>query len=295
MLNVDIDDVVADKDAEIAETDSQIQELLDVDTRTPEQQKELDDLKKQRKGQVQGRINELTKARREAERQLEQERLEAQRLRSELEEAKKVSKPKASNRYDQFEINGKMFYTDEALSQMVEDGKMTQAEAWNHQKAVIREEAKAELKKELKEESSISETERIKQETIKDVLSEFPHFNPNHPNHNPNDPLYKEASRILANGYASNPRGIRLAIDEAKRLLNIKRPDLSDDLSVASSSNVSQESRREKKVELSDFEQEQAIRLYVFGGKQNPKTGKAYTKAEAIEKALKAKRERSSI
>lgn len=298
MEKVDIDDIVADKDADIQETDSQISELLGVDKRTPEQEQELKELKQQRKNQVQERINELTKARREAERQLEREREEAERLRQELEEERKrgkYNKPNAG-KYEQVEINGKMFYTDEALSQRVADGVMTQSEAWAHQKAAIKEEAKAELKADLKNESTVNETERIRQETIKEVLEEYPHFNPRHENHNPNDPLYKEASRLLNNGYASNPRGIKLAIDDAKRLLGLdrKRPDVSDEFSVAGNSAATPDSRREKKVELSEFEQEQAIRLYVYGARINPATGVVFTKKEAIEKAIKAKRDRAA-
>lgn len=296
MNNVDVDDIVADKDADIQETDSQISELLGVDKRTPEQEQELKELKQQRKNQVQERINELTKARREAERQRDYEREEAERLRQELEEERKrakASKP-TTGKYEQFEINGKMFYTDDALAQRVNDGVMTQSEAWAHQKAALKEEAKAELKADLKNESTVNETERVRQETINEVLKEYPHFNPRHPEHNPNDPLYKEASRLLNNGYASNPRGIKLAIDDAKRFLGLdkKRPDVSDEFSVTGSSAATPDTRREKKVEITEFEQEQAIRLYVFGARINPATGAVFTKKEAIEKAIKAKRDR---
>ena len=297
--NVDVEEIVADKDAEIQDTDTQIQELLKVDNRTAEQEQELKELRTQRKNQVQERINELTKARRESERQLERERTETERLRKELEDARKASKSvkPAPGKYEQVEIHCMMFYTDDALSQMVEDGRMTQAEAWSHQKAAIREEAKADIKKELGEENKRASEDSIRQETINDVLKEYPHFNPSHPNHNPNDPLYKEASRLLNNGYLNNPRGIKLAIEDAKKILRIdsKRPDVSDDLSVTTSTSTNIDNKREKKVELSEFEQDQAIRLYVFGARINPATGKVFTKKEAIEKAIKAKRDRLGI
>ena len=50
--------------------------------------------------------------------------------------------------------------------------------------------------------------------------------------------------------------------------------------------------QREKKIELSDIEQENARRYYVLGNVINPKTGKHYTEQEALVKALDAKRKR---
>lgn len=278
-------------DASIKETDEKIAELSQNKERSAEEEAELKRLKSEKRNLVQERIDELTKARREAERALERERQEKEELRRKYEE-KEIERPAVKSINEQITINGKKFYTDRALQSMVASGDMSQDEAWQHQQERIEEKAVERLKNERNKETE----ESVRQQTIKEVLEEYPHFNPQHPNHNPNDPLYREASRILNNGYLANPRGIKLAIEDAKRILRLdsKRPDLSEELSVTTNGSSSLENRREKKAELTEFEQEQAIRLYVYGGRTNPATGKVYTRKEAIERALKAKQDRSS-
>lgn len=285
---------VLDADLELEDNFEKIGELMKVDKRTPEQEESLKDLKNERKNLSKQRIGELTKKARQAEAKAEEKEEELRQLRAEREQFKQKEQPSAG-KYEQITVNGKKFYTDEALGQMVQDGKMTQTEAWKQQRDVIKEEAKEEFYNEQKQFSNKNKDEEIRQETINDVLKEYPHFNPKHKDHDPEDPLYKEASRILNNGYLANPRGIKLAIEDAKRILgrDLKRPDLSDELSIQSGGGGAPESRKGKEVTLSEFETQQAVRLYMYGGKQNPVTGKAYTQKEAIEKALKAKRDRN--
>lgn len=292
----DNDDVVFEKDEDLKGTEDKIGELLKSKERTPEQEQELTDLKKHRQGRYNERLNEFKKSERQASERAARAEARAEELQRQMDEREKATERQPrSGSYEQVTINGKSFYTDEALERMVQDGKMTQADAWKQQRAAIKAEAVEEAKVGLKEETQKSEYERVKEETIKDVLKEYPQFNPQHKDHNPDDPVYKEASRLLANGYGNNPRGIRLAIDDAKKILRVgeKRPDLSEELSVGRNGNAP-DSSKTKTVVLDDYQQESAYRMYVLTGKINPTTNKVYTRQEAIQKAMKAQQSRNA-
>lgn len=295
----DMQEVEETEDQDILDTREQIDELLKIPARTPEQETELKDLKKKWQGTYNKRIGQVYGQKKEAERRAEaaeKRAEEAEQRARELEDSRTNSAPEVSaGGYPKTKISGKDFYTDEALENLVADRKMSQGDAWKHQQTRIKEETK----EELRQENAQQENERIRQQCIDDVLREYPHFDPKHPKHNKEDPLYKEASRILSNGYAGNPRGIKLAIEDAKRLIgdNNRRPDLSDELGV-NRNEASVETRLERKrneVILSEEEKDAAYRLYVMGSKINPETNKVYTRQEAITKALKAKQSREAM
>jgi hypothetical protein len=284
--NEDDEDIVFEKDDDLKEAESKIGELLKEKERTPEQEEELKELKTKRQNRYNERLRELTQQRRkEAERAARAE-AKAEELLKKLEEKSPQPSAKTMHR-EQIAINGKSFFTDRALSQMVQAGEMTQDDAWQHQQERIEEKAVSRLKTERQQDDQ----RRQQEEDIKWVLGKYPKFNPQHPNHNPNDPIYKEANRLIDKGY----RSLRSAVEDAEEKIgkNNQRPDLSDDLSVAQSGGS--ETKRSKTVELSDYETENAVRFYVFGGRTNPSTGKIYTEAEAIQKAMKAKQERQAL
>lgn len=279
------DEIVFEKDEDLKEAEGKIGELLKSKERTPEQEQELTDLRKKRQGRYNERLKELTAARRKAQEQAAKAEAQTEELRQQLKERDSRVEPKISN-YEQITINGKKFYTDDALTAMVQDGKMTQSEAWRQQKIAIKEEALEDLKKEQQKETF----ERNKNAEIEWVLGKYPHFNPQHDNFNPNDPIYKEASRLMSKGMT-----MRSAVEEAEeKMKGARRPDLSDDLSVTRQGSPAEVSRKSVVAELSEFEKDNAVRLWHMSGKVNPKTNKPYTQQEAIQKAMLAKQERSA-
>lgn len=262
----------------------QINELKALETRTPEQEAQLKKLKTQ--AAIDKRIAvEVAKRHQERER--------AERLERELQELKaSQQKPKEKQSLthaETIQINGKEFYTDRGLIQMVQSGQMTQEEAYEHQEERREEKAVARLKQDMQ----LQNDQQIREEVKQKVLAEYPEFSPSHPNHNPNDPLFKEANRIWRNGYVNNPRGLELAIEDAKRILgrDHKRPDLTEELGVTKNQEpATRITDKSKKVTLSDAEIETAWSFYRT--QKNPKTGKSYTQPEAIQAATKAKESR---
>lgn len=264
----------------------QIDELKALETRTPDQEALLKKLKNQ--AAVDKRIGiEVAKRHQERER--------AERLEQEIKELKaaqqKPVEKKQLGTAETIQINGKEFYTDRGLVQLVTNGSMTQEDAYAHQEERREEKAVARLKMDMQAQSE----NQIREEIKNKVLSEYPEFSPNHANHNPNDPLFKEANRIWRNGYVNNPRGLELAIEDAKRILgrDVKRPDLSEELGVTRNQEPTvRQGEKAKKVTLTDSEQELAWSMYRT--QRNPKTGKSYTQAEALQLAIKAKEARQS-
>lgn len=259
----------------------QIDELKALETRTPEQEAELKRLKAQ--AAIDKRIGvEVAKRHQERER--------AERLEQELKELRaqqqKPAEKKLVGQAETMQINGKEFYTDRGLVQMVNAGSMSQDEAYAHQEERREEKAVARVRQDMQ----ANNDQQVRNETKEEVLREYPEFNPSHPNHNPNDPLFKESNELWQSGLYSNPRGLKIAIEKAKRILgkDFKRPDLTDELGVTRNQEPSSRvTDKSKKVTLTDSEQELAWSFRRT--KINPKTGKTFTQPEAIQEAIKAK------
>lgn len=290
-----MEDEIEELDAEVADIDDKIQELRSAKEPTEEQKKELATLQADKKSRLSKRTTMLLGRTKAAE---ERARKAEERLRDLEEKFTKTSDefskrlPTATRERQKVKFDGEEFFTDTALQQMVNEGEMTEAEAWEHQEA-RRVAAAAERIAKKDEKKSF---ERTRQETIASVLEEYPQLNPSHPKYNLKDPFTAEVDRLLRNGYQFKPDGLKNAVEDAKKLLRItdKRPDLSDEFSVNEGGSGSGTERKPaSKVTLLDWEQENAIRMYVNTGMTNPKTGKVYTKQEAIEKALQAKQRRA--
>ncbi len=284
-----------EKDEDLKATESRIVELRQKKERTPEEEKEFKDLKQHHRGRVEEQISaEREKANLQAERAARAEQaLEDARLRMKELEETRDNRANQGNQDEYVVINGKRFLTEEALVQRVKDGKMTQAEAWKLQKEMIKQEAIAEIKGDEPK----NEATKVRNESLEYVKKEGYGWmlDEKDPKFNANDPLYKEANRLWFNGYQYNPDGPRKALEDAKKNLGIgvKRADLSEELGVMKNNAASDSnSQRAKKVELSDIETANAIRYWVHGNVNNPKTGRSYTEAEALQKALEAKRKR---
>ncbi len=287
---------ILEKDEDLKATESRIVELRQKKERTPEEEKEFKDLKSHHRGRVEEQItSEREKANAQSERaaRAEQALEDARQRMKELEEKRDSRSSISDDEY--VVIGGQRFLTDEALAARVQAGKMTQSEAWKQQKAAIKAEAVAEIKgDEPKNEAAKKRNESleyVKKEGYGWMLDE------KDPKFNGNDPLYKEANRLWFNGYQYHPDGPRLALEDAKKNLNIgvKRADMSDEFGMAKNNASSDSSSvKSKKLELSEIETSNAIRFYVHGNVNNPKTGRSYTEAEALQKALEAKRKRLS-
>lgn len=275
-----------EKDDEIKSTETRIRELRKKTDRTQEEEEEFSDLKRKHRGKLTAQIEEeRLRAKRESDR--------AERAEQELERLRAAQvKPESKKTFgsaETIQINGKEFYTDRGLVQLVNSGSMSQEDAYAHQDERREEKAVARIKQEQAQQTDAQVREEIKNK----VLGEYPEFSPNHPNHNPNDPLFKEANRIWRNGYVNNPRGLELAIEDAKRILgrDHKKPDLSDEFSVTKNQEPSiRTGEKPKKVTLNEAEAELAWTNYRT--QRNPKTGKSFTQPEALEKARLAKETR---
>lgn len=289
------DEVIIDKDEDLKATESRIVELRKNNARTAEEEKEFKELKQHHRGRIEEQmLAERDRTQKQAERAAAAEEAlkDAQQRLKALEERRDSAVSSAAEG-ERVIINGKEFFTDEALALRVQKGLMNQAEAWKMQKAAIREEAIAEMKgsapKEQADKTRRESLEAVKKEGYGWMLDE------KDPKHNPNDPLYKEANRLWFNGYQYHPDGPRLALEDAKKNLGVgtKRPDLSNDFGVTkNNASTDSEAQKAKTIVLSDIEQSNAVRFYVHGNVVNPKTGKHYNETEAIQKAMEAKKKR---
>jgi hypothetical protein len=258
---------------------------------TVEEKNELGELKDRHSDRVQKRIDAVVAKQRIAEEEVE-------RLKKENEELKKNPPEKKEEISDTLkgeivEIAGKKYFTDKALLAQIKSGEITEDEALSYQKKRDKEELKFEIRQEQEVETKKKDADSIRAKDIEVVIKEYPHFVKSHPDHDPEDPLFKLANEIYTEGYISNPKGMSLAIKRAKEILRIsdKEIDRSGDHEVEGSDAPVVRSNT-KEITLTEDEKESAVRMYTRGDVMNPKTGRAYTVNEAIAKGLAAKKSR---
>lgn len=294
-MALDTDEII-EKDEDLKATEQRIVELRQKKDRTPEEDQEFKELKQHHRGRVEEQIvAEREKASQQQERAAKAEQaLEDARARlREIEDNRNVSRETSSGSdAERVVINGKSFYTDEAIGLRVQKGLMTQKEGWEMQKRAMVEQAKEEMRGD--EPKQIAD--RVRKESLDYVKSKGYGWmiDAKDPKHNPNDPLFKMADKLWQNGYKFEPDGPRKALEDALEFLgkNVKREDRSDDFGVPKNNSASDSSStREKKVDLTQIEQQNALRYWPTV--ENPKTGKKYTETEALAKALDAKRKRT--
>jgi len=274
------------------ELDTKITEISQKPEKTDDDNKQLEGLKGEKQTRYQKRVDQLTwKAKHAEEQSAEKDKRIAELEAAKVEPAE--TQP-ATIKKDSIEIDGKKHFTDEALMSMRDAGELTDAEAYKMQRNRDKAELKHELKTDFETEQQQSADANARRADGEKVLKEYPQFDKNHAEHNPEDPLYKEASRIYANGYSANPNGFSLAIKDAKAILGLdkKAPDVTNDLNVYSPS--APEGPTTKETPLNDDEKEAAIRQFVHAAEINPVTNRTYTESEAIAKSQKAKNNRAS-
>ena len=269
-------------------------ELAEKKDKTEAEKAELVTLKKERTTAYQKRIDMLKSVVKEKEYLHGKATEETESLKARIVELEKQPKqpPVKPIGEELVTIAGKQWYTDDALLKLVQNGELTDAEAFKHQKERDKEDSTDRVLKRIKEENAKDAEQKVRKEDVDEVLKDYPHFNKNHKDFDENDPLYQEATRLWEEGYKYNPKGLTKAIKDAKRILGIteKRPDASE-LHTVNNSNApaGSNAQRASKVTLTADENNTAIRVFTRGNFINPKTNKPYTEAEAVQKALAAK------
>lgn len=261
---------------------------------TAEEKEKLEILKEERQSRLDKRIkmkdSERLAAINRAE-QLEKQLEEERKKREELESRNKT----VSIVNDTVEFDGRKFYTDKALRSMVDAGELTAEEAYEHQQERIEAKVTERVIKRNIGNTKEEEERKTRAEDAEKIARDYPQFNPKHPDHDPEDPLFKKANELWMEGYHANPRGLSKAIERAKEILGYtkERPDLSDEFSVARSKSTVDRSIPST-VALTAEEKDFYVRMYVMGNIVNPKTNRTYTESEAIAKglAMKAKNAR---
>lgn len=300
-MALDTEDLI-EKDEDLKTTEARIIELRQKQKTaklTAEEDAEFKELRQHHRGRIEEQIQaERDKAieAKEAKARAEQELADARLRLKEIEEKRETKQESIGSENETYMVNGKKFFTDEAISIRVQKGLMTQKEGWAMQRQAIKEEAKEEISKDEPEKKFKEEWVKKRAESLEYVRSQGYGWmiDEKDPKHNPKDPLYMEGNRIWQDFKLDNDAdGPRKALNYAKKILgkDIPREDLSDDFGVPKN-NASASSLREKKIELTQVEQDNAVRYWPTV--DNPKTGKKYTEQESLAKALEAKRRRFS-
>lgn len=262
---------------------------------TSDDVKEVGELKERYGKRVQERIDKLSS-------DVKLERSEKEKLREEIVELRETistlsaAKPEKAAIKEQFiEIGGKKWYTDEALITMIENKKLTETEAYDYQRKRDKEDMITTLEERLENKKKENTEKEARADDTKEVLEKYPHFSKSDANFNSEDPLYKLSTQLWKEGYFANPKGLSLAIKRAKEILKIEDGiDRSEEFGIEEPATPLKRSfKKEKEITLSEDEKEAAERMYTRGDVVNPKTNLPYTPEEAINKALKAKKERS--
>jgi len=298
------DTIVADKELldpeRIKQDDTRFEELKKKDAPTPEEQKELGEIKERYGKRMQKKIDKLHYEAKTAKEETEKERQRREELEQEVIELREKANTDRKIDIDVsgqvVEIAGKKYYTDDALLAMINSKKITEADAVKYQKERDREETFVLWEERQKKKEQEKEAVTTRKKDADWVNQNYPLFNKNNPDFNPEDPLYKQAVELYTEVYAARPDGLSLAIKRAKQILRIpdNQPDITNDLSLESSETPPREKRgKEKEITLTEAEKEWGIRMYCRGDVINPKTKAPYTEQEAIAKTLEAKKRRA--
>lgn len=283
---------------QIKKEEERLAELSKKDKRDEAEEKELQTLKEGKHTRFEKRIDKLTwekKSALEAKEEAEKKARDLEDRLAKLEDESK-KKPELPLEDEYIEIGGKKYLTDSSLIAKIGAKEITEQEAYAYQRKRDKEELRVSVIDEIKGEDKKKKDIDTRKQDAEWVLANYPKFDKRHPEHNPEDPLYKEATRIYNNGYSANPKGLSESIKDAKRMLRITDEpiDRSGDLDIEDSNSAPERGgKKPKEVTLSSEEEEQAVRFYTLGSVTNPKTGRQYTRQEAISKALNAKKSRA--
>lgn len=293
-MTTENENIVTDED-QTKKDNERFEELTKKEKKTEEEVTEVNDIKDRYGKRMQKKIDRMhyeKESEREAREKAEKERDD---LKGRLDSLEKdsISEP-AGNEDETREVAGKKYLTDNALMARIKSGKVTETDAYRYQRERDSFEIENRVYDRIKTEKKNETENEARKKDANEVLGKYPQFSKTSPQFNPQDPLYKEATRIYETGYASNPKGLSLAINDAKKILRMTdtQIDNTDDLSLESTGVPRKTRSKEPEVTLTDYEQEIAESQFTRGDVVNPKTGRAYTTIEAHSKALDAKKRR---
>src|SRR3990167_3103421 len=281
-----------------AEDTARWNELNKKQDKTPDEINELSKLKENYGKNVRSTITKLDSQKKFYKNESEENKRELEEIKKKYEELEKSIKSTSESGIDVKEktvvVGGKTFLTDAALDLKLKAGELTEYEAYQHQRSRDKAEAIDEAKTSILKELRKNDEETIRSNDSQKVLSKYPEFSKNHPDHDPNDPLLVKFNQIWQKGYYASPTGMSDALELAEELLGRKnkRPDRTSDFSVIDNDTDRTNDTTGVKIKVSEDEKTIAIRNYHFGGLINPVTGRTYTPEEAVSRYTKEKEER---
>lgn len=274
-------------DIDDSQLNTEIDELNRKEDRNDEDVEKLSTLKKERGTRYQKRLDTLTYQKKTAEETAETERKKYDTLLAENERLRSQKvEPVTSISNETIAVDGKSFYTDTTLENMVEAKKMTTNEAYKHQQDRVKAEAVELAVERIKGEEKERQTKSKIQQDAREILNKYPQWDEKHPKYNANDTMMREVIDLHNSGLS-----LKKSLEIAEKVYGVKNTNIdnTENLSLHSPSAPTNESR--EKVTLSEDEQERAWRTW--RDKDNPKTGRKYTRSETIEKAKNALLKRS--
>lgn len=250
---------------------------------TPEVKVETETPEKKEKRDPQERINHVISERKEMEYKFDQSQKELEESKQKI--ADLESKPQQVEiKKETVEADGVTYYTDTTLNSMITAGTISNDDAYKHQQdritAIASDRAYERLNKTKNENDKAS---RLENERV-EVFGKYPEWDIKDPNHDPKDKKY-----VTANEYYNKGLSMKEAMLISEKLHGPKEMNMdnSDNLNMHSPSPSSGPGVKTKTVTFSEDEQEFSINMY--RNQENPKTGRNYTDAEAIEKGKLAK------
>ncbi len=280
--------------------DTRFEELKTKQDKTEQENTELGELKTKYAGRAEKRIGQLTGEKKAATARAE----EAEKRAEEAEQKAKDAEEKVTsqdttvvgNENETTEIAGKKYFTDAALTAQIRANTITEQAAIDYQAKRNEEKIVVRVKGDFKKEQEADALKKSQAEDAEAVLATHPEFGLKHPNYDSNNPLYKEWRELVADGYGLTTGGLMKALKKANKNLGTKNThiDRSSELGLEDTAAPGEKGgkEKEKEVPFNVDEEQTAIDMYTRGDVLNPKTGRAYTNAEAIAKAKEAKKVR---
>ena len=282
--------------------EARFHELNAKSDKTDQENTELGELKTNYANTAKDRIGKLTgekkaerAAREAAEARADKAEKEAQELRDK-QAAPSEPAPIVGNENETTDIAGKKYFTDAALSAQIASKKITEAAAIEYQAKRNEEKLTVRVTDNLKQEQTKLTAEKLRTTDAETVLKQYPQFNKTHTDFNADDPLYKMTLELFNDGLGLKPDGLSKSVKRAKQILGIKDTpiDRTSDLSVEDGDAPirTSEKDKDKEVPFSEQEEDAAESMFCRGDSPNPKTGRPYTRDEAIAAAKEAKKAR---
>lgn len=278
---------VSDEEAEV-----RLKELQDKTDHSDEEKQEFETLKTEKTTRFQKRIDQLTWKAKEAEERFGKASSEVDDLRRKVEELEtKQVKPAVRPTQETVQVGNQQFYSDDTLLAMIETGELTQNKAYELQRQRERAVIKDDLRNEFKQENEKQTEQQSRKKDADVVLKAHPEFSKDHYKYDPNNPLLKLTSELYEEGYKHDPSGLSRAMRRAEQILGGKNVnlDLSDNLNLSRPSAPESRSEKSEEIKITQDEEEIAVRMHCRGDSINRKTGRPYTRDEAIAKYKRAK------